>query len=368
MRFHLLALPSAQTTKAYDLCGFTQVTIRFARLLKELGHHVILYASEENEAPCDELVTVITKEEIQTLLEATVNATGVHDPTPYQYAFIEAWSPIWQLANARTIKEIEKRKQPRDFICSIAGGSQKPVADRHPDLMFVEYSIGYQGSFSPYRVFESHAWRHHTYASQGIVDIRFWDTVIPLFYDETEFPFQQTREPFALYCGRLIERKGLVIACRAAEAAGVPLKVIGHGDKSLVTHGAEYLGELKTKERNEWMSRAQCVLTPTIYIEPFCQVVVEAQMCGAPVISTDLGGFTENVEHGVTGFRCNYLGEFVQAIHDSKNLNPEMIRKRAIERYSIEAVKPQYQRYFDRLSLLWDKGWDTVISVETKDS
>ena len=361
MRFHLLALPSAQTTKAYDLCGFTQVTIRFARILKDLGHHVILYASEENEAPCDELVTVITKEETESLLAATTNAnTGLPDPTPYQYAYIESWSPIWQLANARMIKEIEKRKQPRDFICSISGGSQKPVADRHPDLMFVEYSIGYQGSFSPYRVFESQAWRHHTHGAQQITDIRYWDTVIPLFYDEAEFPFRSEKEPFALYVGRLIERKGLVIACRAAEAAGIPLKVIGHGNKLLVTNGAEYLGELKSAERNEWMSRAQCVLTPTIYVEPFNQVAVEAQFCGTPVITTDLGGFTETIEHGKTGFRCNYLGEFIRAIQNCKTLDPNQIRKRAVEKYSLSAVAPQYQAYFERLMVLWGDGWNTI--------
>lgn len=353
-------MPSTQTTKAYDLCGFTQATIRFAHLLKKLGHTVILYASELNEAPCDELVTVITREETETLLQATVNPkTGLHEPTPYQYAYIEAWSPIWQLANARMVKEIAKRKQQKDFICSIAGASQKPVADAHPDMMFVEYSIGYNGSFSKYRVFESHAWRHCAYVAQNISDIRFWDDVIPLFYDESEFPYRTEKEPFALYVGRLIERKGLVVACRAAEAAGLPLKVIGHGDTSLVTHGAEYLGELKSKERNEWMSRAQCVMTPTIYIEPFCQVAVEAQLCGTPVVATDLGGFTETVEHGKTGYRCNYLGEFSQAIHDCKSLDPAYIRARALEKYSISSVAPRYQRYFDRLSLLWGNGWDT---------
>lgn len=360
-RIHLLALPSAQTTKKYDLCGFTQATIRFAKLLKGLGHEVILYASEENDAECDELVTVITKEEAETLLNATVNpATGRPDPTPYMYAYIELWSPIWQLANARMIKEIGKRKQPRDLICSISGGSQKPVADNHPDLMFVEYSIGYNGSFSPYRVFESRAWQHVSYATQQIANVRYWDTVIPLFYDEAEFPFRVEKEPFALYVGRLIERKGLVIACRAAETAGVPLKVIGHGDTKFVTHGAEYLGELKAPQRNEWMARAQCVLTPTIYIEPFNQVAVEAQLCGTPVVSTDLGGFTETIEHGKTGFRCNYLGEFVQAIKDCGRLDPRYIRERAVATYSIDAVAPAYQRYFDRISLLWGNGWDSL--------
>lgn len=358
-RIHLLALPHAQTTKEYDLCGFTQVTIRFARMLKGLGHTVILYASEENDAPCDELVTVISKEEINTLLNATQP-----DPTPYQYAYIESWSPIYQLANARTIREIAARKQPRDFICSIGGASQKSVADAHKDLMFVEYSIGYQGSFSDYRVYESHAWRHSSYASQNITDIRYWDTVIPLFYDPNDFPFRAQKEPFALYVGRLIERKGLVIACQAAEAAGVPLKVIGHGNKSLVTNGAEYLGPLKTQERNEWMSRAQCVMTPTIYVEPFCQVAVEAQLTGTPVITTDLGGFTENLIHGKTGFRCNYLGEFVQAIHASKRLDPAFIRQNAIERYSMQSVARDYQRYFDKINMLWGAGWNTLTAPD----
>lgn len=359
-RIHLLALPNVQTTMAYSLCGFCVATIRFAKLLKELGHEVILYASEQNEAPCDELVTVITKEEQESLLASTRNAEGKPDPTPYQYAYIEEWSPLFQLANARMIREIAKRKKADDFICSIGGWSQHVVADAHPDLMFVEYSIGYAGSFSKYRVFESEAWKHHTYGAQQIPDGRFFDTVIPCSYDPFEFPFRIEKHNFVLYVGRLIPRKGIEIACRAAEAAGVQLKVIGHGDKSLVTHGAEYLGALNSTDRNEWMSRARAVLCPTLYIEPFNQVAVEAQLCGTPVISTPWGGFTETIEEGITGFRCSYLGEFVTAIHDAKKLSPIRILSRAFEKYSIRTVKHQYQRYFDRLALLRGAGWDSL--------
>lgn len=357
MRFHLLALPNAQTTRAYSLDGFSQATIRFARMLKDLGHVVFLYASEENEAPCDELVTVIKKEEIETLL-------GVNG-TPYQYAYIEAWSPIWQLANARMIKEIAKRKQPRDFLCLIGGASQKSVCDAHPDLMAVEYSIGYKGSFAAYRVFESHAWRHYTYGMQGIDDGRFFDEVIPIFYDPAEFPFRSrhTKERFALYAGRLIQRKGLEIACRAAQLAGLPLKIVGHGDTSLVTHGAEYLGALDVDARNDVMARAAVALCPTIYIEPFNQVAVEAQLCGTPVVATDWGGFTETIEAGVTGYRARYLGEFVDALRAALFLDPAAIRQRAIARYSMHVLKHDYQRYFERLSLLWGRGWDTVERV-----
>ena len=358
-RIHLLALPNTQTTRAYSLDGFCQATIRFARILKSFGCTVYLYASEENEAPCDELITVITKEEQETFL------TGLRgDPTPYQYAYIEEWSPIWQLANGRMIREIAKRKQPRDFICMIGGVSQKPVADAHSDLMCVEYSIGYNHSFSLYRVFESRAWQHVTYGIQNITDGRFFDTVIPCFYDPDEFPTRAFKEPFALYVGRLIPRKGVDIACMAAQAAKVPLKVIGHGDQRLVTHGAEYLGALDMEERNEWMARASVVLTPTIYIEPFNQVAVEAQMCGTPVIATDWGGFTETIEHGVTGYRCSYLGEFAKAIKDARTLNVNVIRRRAERLYSLKAVAPQYRAYFERLMLLWADGWHSCGPVE----
>jgi len=139
------------------------------------------------------------------------------------------------------------------------------------------------------------------------------------------------------------------------------LKIIGHGDKSLVTHGAEYLGALSEQERNQWLSRASVVLTPTTYIEPFNQVAIEAQMCGTPVVATDFGGFTETIEHGMTGFRCSYLGEFVRAIQDAPALDRQYIRDRAVRRYSYHNVKHQYQRYFDRVALLFGKdGWNSL--------
>lgn len=351
MRFHLLAPPNVQTTRAYSLDGFCMATIRMARLLKELGHEVILYGSEENEAPCDELVRVITKEEQKVLL----------DGLDYQYAaMFNRAAALWQLANNRSVVEIGKRKQPRDFLLTIGGTAQEPIANAHPDLMTVEYSIGYVSSFAKYRVYESHAWRAWSAGAQGNTDGRFFDEVIPFFFDEDEFQFRPKKEDFALYVGRLVPKKGISIACQAAQAAGIPLKVIGHGDPSLVTHGAEYLGALGMEERNDYMSRASVLLAPTLYLEPFGSVAVEAQLCGTPVVSTPYGGFVETIEHGKTGFHCSYLGEFVRGIQDAPLLEPRYIRDRAVMKYSMHNVKHDYQRYFDRLSLLWDAGWDTL--------
>jgi glycosyltransferase involved in cell wall biosynthesis len=96
---------------------------------------------------------------------------------------------------------------------------------------------------------------------------------------------------------------------------------------------------------------------PTLYLEPFGGVAVEAMLCGTPVITTDWGAFTETVKHGVTGYRCHTLAEFCKAAEDVDTLKPHMIANHAISNYSMKAVAPKYTAYFEKLMTLWDKGW-----------
>jgi glycosyltransferase involved in cell wall biosynthesis len=349
MRFHLLACPNAQTTKEYSLCGFAALTIRFCNMMHDAGHEVFLYASEENEARCTELVTTITKQEQKTLM------CGV----PYQSVWFDPKCRlVWDISGCRAIAAIDARKAPGDFILSIGGTAHKPIFDWHSDLLGVEYSIGYTGTFAPNRVFESHA---HRAFIQGLYSIQnsrgnFFDEVIPVVFDYPQFE-QRVPDDYFLYVGRLTEQKGVLLACEVAKAAGVKLKVIGHGDTSLVQHGAEYLGALPQDERNDVMSRARAVFCPTLYIEPFNCVAVEAQLYGVPVISTPWGGFLETIEHGVTGFRCTMFREFVAACTKVNRLDRVATRIRALSLYTVPAIYPQYERYFQRVSELSGKGF-----------
>ena len=117
------------------------------------------------------------------------------------------------------------------------------------------------------------------------------------------------------------------------------------------------MGLADTQKRAELMGAAKAIFVPTLYVEPFGGVAVEAMMCGTPVICTDWGAFPENVEQGVDGFRCRTLAEFVQAMSDVEGLDRELIRRRAVGRFSTEAVGPQYARYFERLQALWGEGF-----------
>jgi glycosyltransferase involved in cell wall biosynthesis len=255
--------------------------------------------------------------------------------------------------------EIAKRAEQKDFLCIIGGYAQKQIADALPHMMAVEFGVGYGGSFSQYRVFESYAWMHLCYGSakggdpHG-VDGNWWDTVIPGYLDPDQFPFSAEKDDYYLFIGRLVDRKGYRIAADVCFDLGKKLIVAGQGTPPI---GTEYVGVVDPVVRGKLMSRAKAVFVPTIYIEPFGNVNIEAQACGTPVITTDWGAFTETVVDGMTGFRCRTFGEFKRAALEVEKLDPYSIRDRAVSKYSLEAIGKRYEDYFTRLLHLWDDGW-----------
>jgi glycosyltransferase involved in cell wall biosynthesis len=190
---------------------------------------------------------------------------------------------------------------------------------------------------------------------------REFDAVIPPFYDVTQFQ-PRTPEDYVLFVGRTDPVKGAPLACRIAEAAGVKLLLIGYGDPSALTYGT-WLGSVSDEERNRLLAGARAVLMPSRYVEPFGQVAAEAQLCGTPVIGPDFGAFVETIDHGVTGFRCSYLGAYVDAIDRVGALDRSAIRARAQRLWSLETATEAYRAYFDRLALLRGEGWDSLTPL-----
>ncbi len=336
-RVHLLSTPNVQPIAADYLDVFSGFTRRFAETLHELGWRVTLYGSESTDVPVDELVTCISVKDQERFLGGE----------PYHKAWYDAANPMFVHFNVRAAAGIQARKEPGDLIATIAGTAHGPVWQQHQELPFLEYSIGYRGICAPYRIFQSHAWRHVTHGYTGMEYGRAGDDVIYHWFHEDEFPVRPV-EDYVLYVGRLTSVKGLKTVCRAAEAAKVKLYLIGDGDPSLVTYG-EYLGHMPPSERNRWMAGARALLCPTEYIEPSACVATEAQLCGTPVISTNWGGFTEYVEDGQTGWLCKSLEEFTQAIAWARSVDRTYVRLRARRLYGWETGVSAYRTYFQRV-------------------
>jgi glycosyltransferase involved in cell wall biosynthesis len=316
-------------------------------MMTNLGHEVYLYGGQYNSAPVTEHIECISETERLESLNGNHYTTGSFDSS----------LPHWVKYNNKVISELSKRIQQKDFICLIGGYSQKIIADAFPNHMSVEFGIGYPGTFAKYRVFESYAWMHSIYAQHNLasaVDGKFFDTVIPGYLEPHMFPLQEQKENYYLFIGRLIERKGYRIAQEVCQALGKRLILAGAGPQD--GYG-EFVGAVGPEERARLMGGAIAVFAPTIYIEPFGNIVPEAHFCGTPTITTDWGAFTETNINGVTGYRCRTLDEFCRAAEDVKKLNSRTIYETAKNKYSLEAIAPQYDNYFRRLLTLWDKGW-----------
>lgn len=280
----------------------------------------------------------------------------------------ELWDPArvfdpdsasWRAWNTLAAHQIADVAELHDIVCVIAGRCQEPIAKALPSMMVVEYGIGYGGTFSPYRVFESYAWMHTVYGSQAGLDPHrangsWWDAVIPNYFDLDDFPAGNGGSGF-VYIGRLEDRKGVGIVTEVCERLGVPLTLAGEGPHE-PSYG-HHVGVVGPEERATLMGSATALLVPTIYVEPFGGVAAEAMLCGTPVITTDWGAFTETVEQGVTGYRCRTFQEFLDATRLASELDRDRIRAHAISRWSLEAVAPQYDAYFERLMNLWGEGW-----------
>jgi glycosyltransferase involved in cell wall biosynthesis len=352
MRFHVVSLPHTNTTKDFTACAYTEKVRKFCMMMKNLGHTVLLYGGQYNEAPCDEHVKCITEEERIDSLNGNFYTSASFD-----------WNlDHWVKFNKNVIKEISKRLEHKDFICLISGYASKPIADAFPDEISVEFGIGYGGSFAPFKVFESYAWMHACYGSKvkdpHSLDGKFYDTVIPSYIDINDFPLQETASDYYLYIGRLIERKGYQIAVDVCKHLGKKLIIAGDG---IPPEYGEYVGTVNAEERAKLMGGAIATFVPTIYIEPFGTVAVEAMACGSPVITTDWGAFTETIIDGFTGFRCHTLQEFVDAAENVKNLDRTFISQYSKSRYGLDSVGIMYEKYFNRLLSLWDNGWYQLL-------
>ena len=346
---HLVGNIDIPTVKG-GVDAFATKCVYFAEVLKRLGHKVIFYGNEESVVPsADEFVQILSSDELESTYGEqwrSGNRMKRFDETHMKFL--------------HTVSEeiLKRRVGVCDLLLLSGGTNHAPIVKETGMSMAIEIGIGYVGSFAPYRVFESHAWRHWTYGKQGLNDGRFCDSVIPPFFDPDDFTFSQDKEDYYLYIGRVIRRKGVHIATDTVQAIGGHLKIAGpRSDASIVEGpGLEYVGIAGPDEKRELISKAKAVFIPTTYLEPFGYVVIEAALSGTPVITTDFGSFTENVRHGVTGYRCRSLEQFVWAAKNVGNIDPIECLNWGLE-HSIDAAVPRYGEYFDQLLNLFGKGW-----------
>lgn len=116
----------------------------------------------------------------------------------------------------------------------------------------------------------------------------------------TEDPGPRRTPPSAsstvLFVGRLTEEKGVDVLLEAWERfaeSSLELLVIGDGPlrgrlEADAGRRVRFLGRLSPMEVRRHMLDARVLVFPTVWLEPFGMVLIEAMACGLPVVASDI--------------------------------------------------------------------------------
>jgi len=354
-RFHCLGLPHTVTHPDYTACAYTMKVLKFAKMMRARGHTIIHYGHEDSIVDADEHVSVTTNADLE-------QAYGSYNWREKFFTF-NIGDHAYQTFYKNATREVGKRKQDGDFILPFWGFGVRPVTDAHPDLIAVEPGIGYaEGHWCKWKIFESYA-IYHAYCgltAVGQCKQNWYDVVIPNYFDCKDFTYSTMKNDYYLYLGRVYDGKGVNIAIEMTQAEGVKLVIAGQKEDGyeLPDH-VEYLGYADIKTRKKLMSGAKALICPSMYVEPFGGVQVEALLSGTPTITTDWGAFTENNLHGITGYRCRTMGDFRASIRSIENgdISNKACRTYG-ENFSLENIGPKYEKYFNDVYNVYDgDGW-----------
>lgn len=157
-------------------------------------------------------------------------------------------------------------------------------------------------------------------------------------------------EPYFLVVSALVPYKRVDVAIQAADRLGVPLKIVGSGpdlDRLRRTAGpsVEFLGSLHPPDLLTLYRRATALVLPAE--EDFGIAPVEAMACGRPVVALGLGGATETVVAGETGWLVDTQTDhaFAEAMDDARHaaLDPLRIAAHA-GRFSVDTFETGFGR------------------------
>jgi glycosyltransferase involved in cell wall biosynthesis len=177
--------------------------------------------------------------------------------------------------------------------------------------------------------------------------------------ETSALPFSATAGDGLVCFGRIHPDKGTAEAIEIARRADRALVLCGpvqderyfadevepHVDGDRV----RYLGSVGREERAGVLGAAGCLLHPIAFAEPFGLSVVEAMLCGTPVVAYARGSMPEIVEDGVTGVLAHDVDSAVSGVRRATHFDRAACRRAAERRFSADRMVDDYLEVYERL-------------------
>jgi len=177
--------------------------------------------------------------------------------------------------------------------------------------------------------------------------------------DGEDFSFEENPDNYLLFFGRIHPDKGPLEAIQIATKSGKVLLMAGliqdedYFEHSIKPHIDEkavyYLGNVGPEERKTLLSKAQALLHPIQFDEPFGLSVAEAMYCGTPVIAYNRGSMPELIIDKKTGFLVNNIQEAVQATGNLSSINRHDCHQWAKSMFSKEKMVDNYLSVYEQI-------------------
>jgi glycosyltransferase involved in cell wall biosynthesis len=173
-----------------------------------------------------------------------------------------------------------------------------------------------------------------------------------------DFTFQEKKEDYVLFIGRMNPEKGAHLAIEAAREAGRRILLAGklsepHEQdyfdtevKPLLGADVEFLGEADAAAKQELYGAAHCLVFPICWEEPFGLVMIEAMACGTPVVALRRGSVPEVVLDGATGYVRDDPADLPAVINEAGTIDPAACRRRVEEMFDVAVMTAGYERAY----------------------
>jgi glycosyltransferase involved in cell wall biosynthesis len=189
-----------------------------------------------------------------------------------------------------------------------------------------------------------------------------------------DYSFQEQKQHYLSFIGRLAPVKGPHLAIAVAKQTGIPLKIAGevqpmfknyfetevkpHIDGKFI----EYIGEADLRAKNELLANSMAMLFPIQWNEPFGLVMVEAMACGTPVVALRGGSVAEVVRDGVSGYICESIEEMAEHVCNL-SIAPSAIREYVDENFSVDVMVGKYMSLYESICVSQTSASSALDSI-----